>query len=74
MIISLPSNLLPIRYENELSIRQCVKADIDNLRRILDKKCLAKADLEMQICALQEELVYLRKNHQEVCRGLPVAK
>ncbi|XP_021328100.3 keratin, type I cuticular Ha5-like [Danio rerio] len=54
-----------IKYENELSIHQCVKADIDNLRCILDKTCLAKADLELQICTLEEELVYLRKTHQE---------
>ncbi|XP_067288461.1 keratin, type I cytoskeletal 19 [Pseudorasbora parva] len=54
-----------IKYENESLIRQCVKADIDNLHRILDKTCLAKADLERQICALQEELIYLKKIHQE---------
>ncbi|KAF4107648.1 hypothetical protein G5714_012012 [Onychostoma macrolepis] len=54
-----------IKYENEATIRQCVKADVDNLRCILEKTCQAKADLEMQICALQEELVYLKKTHQE---------
>ncbi|XP_039513459.1 keratin, type I cytoskeletal 19 isoform X1 [Pimephales promelas] len=54
-----------IKYENESLIRQCVKADVDNLHRILDKTCLAKADLEMQTCNLQEELVYLKKSHQE---------
>ncbi|XDV51854.1 hypothetical protein PO909_020655 [Leuciscus waleckii] len=54
-----------IKYENESLIRQCVKADTDNLHCILDKTCLAKADLEMQTCALQEELVYLKKSHQE---------
>jgi len=64
----------PIRYENESLIRQCVKADVDNLHRILDKTCLAKADLEMQTSNLQEELVYLKKSHQEVCSSLPVAE
>uniref|UniRef100_A0A8C1WHA2 Si:ch211-156l18.7 n=2 Tax=Cyprinus carpio TaxID=7962 RepID=A0A8C1WHA2_CYPCA len=54
-----------IKHENEAMIRQCVKADVDNLRCILEKTCLAKADLETQNCALQEELVYLKKTHQE---------
>uniref|UniRef100_A0A673JFP5 Keratin, type I cytoskeletal 19-like n=1 Tax=Sinocyclocheilus rhinocerous TaxID=307959 RepID=A0A673JFP5_9TELE len=54
-----------IKYENEATIRQCVKADVNNLRCILEKTCLAKPDLETQICALQEELVYLKKTHQE---------
>uniref|UniRef100_A0A673KXG5 IF rod domain-containing protein n=1 Tax=Sinocyclocheilus rhinocerous TaxID=307959 RepID=A0A673KXG5_9TELE len=49
----------------KIKIRQCVKADVDNLCCILDKTCLAEADLEMQICALQEELVSLKKTHQE---------
>ncbi|KAL1265561.1 hypothetical protein QQF64_003588 [Cirrhinus molitorella] len=54
-----------IKYENEVAIRQCVKADVDNLRCILDKTCQAKTDLEAQICTLQEELVFLKKAHQE---------
>ncbi|CDQ60061.1 unnamed protein product [Oncorhynchus mykiss] len=52
-----------VKFESEFSIRQSVEADIAGLKKVIDNTNMGRMNVESEIEAVREELIFLRKNH-----------
>ncbi|XP_072305617.1 keratin, type I cytoskeletal 18-like [Eucyclogobius newberryi] len=61
----LASDDFRVKMEYELAMRQTVDADVARLRKLLDDTNVIRLHLEGDIESLKEELITLKKNHED---------
>ncbi|XP_017325251.2 keratin, type I cytoskeletal 18 [Ictalurus punctatus] len=54
-----------VKLEAEIAVRQGVEQDITNLRKMIDDTHMNRMQLESEVEALTEELIFLKKSHEE---------
>ncbi|KAK2889340.1 hypothetical protein QQF64_028510 [Cirrhinus molitorella] len=53
-----------VKFESEMVIRQSVEGDIAGLKKVIDDTNIGRLNVEGEIESLKEELLFLKKNHE----------
>lgn len=58
------------KYEMEMRLKNSVESDVNGLRRVLEELNRERCELESQVQNLQEELLQMKRNHEEEVNSL----